>query len=164
MSLEDKKKRFDELDNKRYLTEEEIIEKDNLKADLGIITESGNDYIENPENIITNLKAMEIKPKRKRTLYEVLREKFKEKPATYEEIHQLKLDAIRARLQADIAKSKAKKREYKKARIDSILSMVTAKSSETKKKKKSNNKQDDTDDLRELLGNNDSKKFNGLIR
>ena len=47
--------------------------------------------------------------KKKRTLFEVLRAKFVEKPATPEEIRQLKLNAERAELQAKIAEAKKRK-------------------------------------------------------
>ena len=46
---------------------------------------------------------------KKRTLFEVLRSKFAEKPATAEEINQLKLNAERAELQAKIAEAKKRK-------------------------------------------------------
>lgn len=46
--------------------------------------------------------------KKKRTVFEYLKERFGEKPATREEIEQLKLNHERAKLKAEIAEQKQK--------------------------------------------------------
>ena len=50
---------------------------------------------------------------KKRTLYEILKEKLGKKPATREEIEQLKLEAEKESLKAEIAKCKKIQKESK---------------------------------------------------
>lgn len=59
--------------------------------------------------------------KKKRSIIEVLIDKLKTKPATREEIEQLKLEAEKLRLQADMAKSKEIIRKSKENKLDSMF-------------------------------------------
>ena len=68
------------------------------------------------EKHLTSLQNTKTKPEQKRekrTILQVILERLKEKPATEEEIKQLKLEAEKYKLKADIAKSKA---EIKKSK------------------------------------------------
>lgn len=50
---------------------------------------------------------------KKRSIFEAIINRFKQKPVTPEEIEQLRMEAIKFRLKADIAKSKATIRNSK---------------------------------------------------
>ena len=88
--------------------------------------------------------------KRKRTLFEVIKNKIIEKPATKEEIEQLKLNKERAGLKADIATLKRKA----KAAKPNPLSLFVA--------DKQTNRADG-DDLRKAVGTNNKNKYKDLI-
>ena len=89
-----------------------------------------------------------IEEKKKRTLYEIIKDKIKEKPATPEEIEQLKLDKERAGLKADIATLKRKA----KAAKPNPLSLFVA-----------DKQNDNGDGLRKAAGTNDKSKYKDLI-
>lgn len=126
MNLEDKINRVKELKKERFLSDEEIAEIEKLQEEIELEKNpkpraKPNPYHEEPEEsrqkrTIFEFAADKIREKRglprserkpKKGLGSLVWEKIKGKPVTIEEIEQLKLKAVKARLQADIAKNKA---------------------------------------------------------
>ena len=101
MSIEDKQKRLKELSRpSTILSDQEYEEKERLEEELSMIhQEETKTFKEN--NIDVPEKSIVV-PK-KRSILDIILEKIKKKPATWEEIQQLKLEKQRAVLKKDIA-------------------------------------------------------------
>ena len=113
------------------------------------------------------------KPKRERkSIIEYLIERYKKKPATWDEIHQLKLERVKAFLERDIklAKSQTPSRFAKAAQLLSALSNNQTNTKKKKKGKSSLYEKDtsynigntDPERFKKLLGNNDPNRFDNL--
>jgi len=176
MKIEDKLKRIKELDRVTYPTHEQIEERLKLDEEIEIeLRDNGIklDQYKNQEDEQTQkayydqIKKEEPK-KKKQTIFEkFIKPRLQGKKATWDDIQQLKLEAMKAKLEMHIAEAKARKRQLKTDRLNSILSMVTGgrnESSTKKKKKLDNGSSRDDDDLRDLIGSNDPTKYDKLFK
>ena len=100
--------------------------------------------------------------KHKRTLFEVIKNRIIEKPATLEEIEQLKLNAVRARLKADIAKSKAVAKQSKPNPLSLFIAPASKEPQHKKRHTKRETDQAEDLDLRKAVGTNDKSKYKDL--
>ena len=103
--------------------------------------------------------------RRKRSLYEIIKEKRQGKPATQEEIEQLKLEVQKAQLKQQIAQAKSKT----PSKIDKLRQFATLLNppdtilTKSSKKTKNGKKQKDTfaEKLRNASGSNE-RDYTGL--
>lgn len=168
MNIQEKIKQLERLDKIPYPSDQEIDERIKIKEEIDIMMNENKPEITIQETVQT--KPVELK-KQKRTLYEVIQDyrkrKKEEHKATWDEIQQLKLEAIKERLKKDIAVSKSKQREMKRERMNSILNMVSIKPAENQPKKKprasKTEQTDSSDELRALLGSNEKTKYKDLL-
>lgn len=117
--------RLKQLNNQKYLSDEELEEKMRLEEELEL---NHNDVCTNPQHAhgntswIKNSKITELPTKKaKRSILGIIIEHFKEKPVTQEEIDELKKKAVKYRLKADIAKSKGQISEIKSKQFDKLM-------------------------------------------
>lgn len=165
---EEKKKRLMELIEKGNCTDKEIAEINKLEEEI----RSGNNQDE-PKPNQEEIKQLIEKPKRERkSIIQYLIQRYKKKPATWDEIQQLKLERTKAFLERDIklAKSQTPSRF---AKATQLLSALSNNQTNTKKKKKSKSRLYEPDEsynigntdpkrFKKLLGNNDPKRFDNL--
>ena len=99
--------RLRQLNAQKYLSDDEVGEKEQLLDELALLR-SSNRIPSKPQLIKIPHANREHSAVGKAMISGVkgIIEHFKEKPATLEEIQQLKLEAMKHRLKADIAKSK----------------------------------------------------------
>lgn len=187
MNLEKKINKIKELDKITFPTPEQIEERLKLEdevelelRDSGLTLHQFNQQAETNETQLTKEQYYEEfgkklvetpidnpEEKKKMTIYEkYIKPKLGGKPATWDEIQQLKLEAMKARLKTHIAKDKAQQRQFKADRINSIFGMVTGRGTEsnTAKKNKKDKSTKGEDDLRSLLGSSDPTKYDKLLR
>ena len=101
--------------------------------------------------------------RRKRSLYEIIKERRKQQPATDEEIEQLKKELVKAQLNQKIAEAKSKipSKLDKIRRFTSIFGPVEETKTKTKGKKQSPKKDIFAEKLRDAAGTNE-KDYSGL--
>lgn len=98
VSLEDKMSRLRKLSQIQYPSDQDIEDMEILQEEIRLFyKDSELNQVVEPKPIIK---------KQKRSLLEIILNKIKTKPATWDEIQQLKLDKTRAELKRDIAKAK----------------------------------------------------------
>ena len=143
MTPQEKKTRLKQLQKDPYLSDEEIEEIQQLIEELAI-TEN-NEAKPREETTIAENKPTVIKEpkKQRRSLYSILKERLSEKPATIDEIRQLKLDAIRAELKARIAKAKAAKRKARGSTLGSLVAPPTREPRYSEPRRRKNHKEYD---------------------
>ena len=143
MNILDIQNRLRELNREKYPSDEEIEEKERLIEELALQRNGARKPQESSKLVkIPEIKV--IKQKREHTVIgkaissglKAIVEHFKEKPVTMEEIDELKKQAVKFRLKADIAKSKATIRKSKGNPLGNI-------SGTTKSRKPRSSKEDD---------------------
>ena len=142
-------------------TEEEKVEQDSSQT---VQEESGRAKRSIAEFLIDKIRERQGKPVKQRvnkpSVISKIITKLKGKDATWDEIQQLKLNAIRARLKKDIAMSNAKVKELKYQRIDSILGMMGGQEPRKANRRTTRNKaKEPKDDLMDMFGFNDKRKI-----
>ena len=130
MTPQQKQARLKQLQKDPYLSDEEIEEVQRLVEELAII----NNEPDKPEELVRTPKEAKLptKPasvkKERRSLYSILKERFSEKPATFQEIEQLKLNAMRAELKARISKAKASGKQARADKLGQLLGTINGSS------------------------------------
>lgn len=173
MKLNDKLKKIRELDKVMFPTPDQIEERLRLDEevelelrDSGLHLDQFNNQEQSESIFETSKQDQPELKKKKMTIYEkFIKPRLKGKPMTWDEVQQLKLEALGTRLKRHIAEDKAKMRKAKADRLNSIFSMVTGErnSSRTTTKSKKGSKKED-DDLHSLLGSNDPSKYDKLVK
>ena len=152
ISPEEKQSRLKELSNpNNILSDQEYEEKERLEEELNLThAEETNINLGKGHTIIPK--------KKKRTLFEVLYQKLKKKPVTYEELERLRNERTKAYLKRDIAvanyhrKNPGGKSSTKKS--GSTIPKLFPEDKEIKSRPQ---------DLIKMSGDNDPKKYKGLI-
>ena len=148
MSPENKQARLKELSNPdNILSDQEYAERERLKEELNIIQKEEK---EQSEPVQQNQPVK----KTKRSLLDIVLEKIKKKPATWEEIQQLKLERQKAILKRDIAVANHVRRNPggKKKQTKTSLKLFEG-----------NNSKSSPQDFRDMIGKNNKNKYKGLI-
>ena len=119
MKIGEKQERLNYLNRQKALSDDEFEEKLQLEEDLRLLTEK--EQFSNPK-----LEKMSTEPKQEKksigqVLFKFIKEKLKEKPVTPEELQELKMQAVKYRLKADIANSKEKIRDHKSKQFEKLL-------------------------------------------
>ena len=122
MSFEAKEKRLKELTLQRFLSDDEIEEMQQLREELQIIRQESKE----PKKIKVEIK--EQPKKQKRSILDIILQKVREKPITYDELNNLKNKAIKEELKARIEKAKAVQRKAKRDRFKGISSNIDSRS------------------------------------
>ena len=128
--------RLKKLNSIPYKTDQEIEESERLTEELSLtITDMDLKQPLPPKLAVPFVPAPPPVPekRRKRSILEILIEKYREKPATHDEIMQLKLNAQRAELKARIATAKNRTPN----RLQKVLSNLSALNSESSKPRRS---------------------------
>ena len=156
-----------ELIEKGNCTDEEISEINKLEDEI----RSNKSIEDKPNKEIKEEPTQKPKNERK-TILRYLIDKYKKKPATWDEIQQLKLERAKAYLERDIkiAKSQTPSKFQKGLQALSSLSNNQTKSKNKKKNNSSSYETDtsyligntDPDRFKKLLGNNDKDRFKKL--
>ena len=160
MKLEDLQKRLQELKRQKFLSDDEIEEKEQILETIAVMR---NERI-NTKHTKENVEKPQMKQKREHSVIGKMMikgvkaaiEHFKEKPVTLEELQALKLIAMKERYKADIAKSNKIQRDF---RGDIFGSGQSARKSGRK-----SSKGDSMDDVSRILrgsvgGSNNIKMF-----
>ena len=148
MSPENKQARLKELSNPdNILSDQEYAEKERLEEELDILQKEDSEQIKPEEKI--------VEPKRqKKSLLDIVLNKLKKKPATWDEIQQLKLERQKAILKRDISEANYRRKnpsgKKKKEKLDLKLF-------------EGNNSKSSPQDFRNMVGSNDKNKYKGLI-
>ena len=152
-----------ELLQKADCTNEEISEINKLEEDirLGQVNPDGPEEKIKQEQQVKLLEEKTKPKKERKTIIRYLLEKYKKKPATWDEIQQLKLERAKAYLQRDIKLAKAQT-PSKFAKGLKMLSALSNNQGTTKKKKKSKGSSYDKDSSYDM-GNTDPERFNKLL-
>lgn len=171
MNLNEKLNRIKELNRVSFPTPEQIEERLKLDEEVELeLRDSGlhlNQYAKQEKETVEQ--NTEPDKKQKLTIYEkFIKPKLKGKPMTWDEVQQLKLEAMGTRLKRHIAEDKAKMRQAKSDRFNAIFGMVTGKGTETKsttkRTSKSKSSKSNDDDLRALLGSDNPSKYDKLVK
>lgn len=119
MNLLDLQNRLRELNSQKFLSDDETEEKEQILEEIAILRKNQRE----PKKIENKLVKVVLpqKQQREHTVIgkalsnglKAIVEHFKEKPVTLEELQQLKLQSVKYKLKADIAKSKATIRKSK---------------------------------------------------
>ena len=156
MNIEDKQERLKELRKIQFPSDQEVQEIEQLEEELNMIHQEETQVFKETNIDLGTGKGIIIPiKKRKRSLLEIILEKVKSKPATFEEIQQLKLDKQRAELKRDIAKANYDRKNPGGKRKEPKSS---SKSNTIEKEFKSK-----PQDFRDMIGKNDKNKYKGLI-
>ena len=157
MSPEDKQKRLKELSNSREsLSDQEIKEKERLEEELELIHREETEQFKQTNISLGNGKEFIIPIKRqKKSLLEIIINKIKKKPVTFEQIERLKNERTVAYLKRDIAKANY---DRKNPGGKQKQPKPNTKNKEIEESFKSSPK-----DFRNMSGSNDKNKYKGLI-
>lgn len=105
LSIDEKQSRLKELSNPSLaLSDQEYEEKEKLEEELNMIHKEETENIK--ENTIDSDTSEINTPRKKRSLLDIVINKLKKKPITYEEIERLQKERTVAYLKRDIAKAK----------------------------------------------------------
>ena len=121
MSIEQKQERLKQLRREQFPSDQDLEEIMQLEDELNIIHKEETQFTETEVSLGNGkVSIVPLKPKlekrevkKKKTIFQWINEKIKEKPVTQEEIDELKKRVIKWRLKADIEKSKASIRKSK---------------------------------------------------
>jgi hypothetical protein len=118
MSLQDKKRRLNELKANRFLSNEEFEEMERLEQE-----------VQTQDNATEDLGPVEpVQPvKEKRSIVQFIADKIKKKeeqPITIEELQQMKLQVVKERMEADIAESRYIKKKIRKQEAKDTLNAL----------------------------------------
>ena len=121
------KARLRELNSQKYLSDDEVEEKDRLIEELAILRNGARKPEQKPQLVKIDTKTNQNQQREHTVIgkaiskgFKLLAEHFKEKPVTMEEIEELKKQAVKYRLKADVEKSKASIRKSKENRFGSF--------------------------------------------
>ena len=156
MSLESKQSRLKELSNpNNFLSDEEHEEKEKLEEELNMIhQEETREVIPSSPSVGQTTETTELK-KQKKSLLDIVLNKLKKKPATWDEIQQLRLERLKAIYKRDIAVANYhRKNPGGKPRQSKSIS----KNRDIEKEFSSSAK-----DFRTMSGTNNKNKYKGLI-
>ena len=157
MSPEDKQARLKELSNQNIiLSDQEYEEKARLEDELNLLhKEETESFQETNVNLGTGKGFTIPIKKQKKSLLDIIKDKLKKKPITFEEIERLKNERTVAYLKRDIAKAKY---EQKNPGVKQRQSKSSYKNNEIEKEFRSSHK-----DFRNMSGSNDKNKYKDLI-
>ena len=157
MSPEEKQSRLKELSKPNaILSDQEYEEKERLEDELNLIQKEETNTLQQVDVNLGNGKGFTIPVKKqKRRLIDIILNKIKKKPVTFEQIERLKNERIVAYLKRDIAKAKYEQRNPGgKPRP----SKSSSKNNEIEKEFRSSPR-----DFRNMSGSNDKNKYKDLI-
>ena len=157
MSPEDKQSRLKELSNPNVvLSDQEYEEKERLEDELNIIQKEETNTLQQVDVNLGNGKGFTIPVKKqKRRLIDIVLNKLKKKPITFEQIEKLKNERTVAYLKRDIAKANY---ERKNPGGKPRPSKSSSKNNEIEKEFRSSPR-----DFRSMSGSNDKNKYKDLI-
>lgn len=156
MSIDDKQARLKELSKPNIiLSDQEYEEKERLEDELNMIHQEETQTFKETSLDMGQGKGQVIPiKKQKRRLLDIVLDKIKKKPATWDEIQQLKLERLKAIYKRDIAVANYHRRNPGGKPKQS----KTFKNSSIEKEFSSSAK-----DLRDMSGNNNKNKYKDLI-
>lgn len=157
MSIEDKQARLKELSKPNLiLSDQEYEEKERLEDELNMIhQEETRTFKETNVNLGEGKGELIQTKKQKKSILEIILQKIKKKPATWDEIQQLKLERLKAVYKRDIAVANYHRRNPGGKPKQSKSSL---KNKDIEKEFNSSAK-----DFKTMSGNNDKNKYKGLI-
>lgn len=157
MSPEDKQARLKELSNPNViLSDQEWQEKERLKDELNLIHREETEQFTETDINLGNGKGFTIPVKKqKKSLLDIVLQKIKKKPVTFEQIERLKNERTVAYLKRDIAKANY---ERKNPGGKQKQSKSSSKSNAIEKEFRSSPR-----DFRDMSGTNNKNKYKDLI-
>jgi len=114
----------------------------------------------------TEIIKQAIQKTRKKSILEIIIQKYKDrhKPATWDEVQQLKLERLKATLKRDIAKANSEAKTYKGGFFGGNKNKTShSKEPKTKTKIFSSGPVEADGGLRKMIGTNDKNKYKDLI-
>ena len=156
MTPEEKQEKLKELSRPdAVLSDQEYEEKARLEEELKIIHQEETQTFKETNINLGSGKVFTVPTKKKRSLLDLVLQKIKKKPVTFEEIERLKNERTVAYLKRDIAKAKYEQRNPGgKPRPSKSYS----KNNEIEKEFRSSPR-----DFRSMSGSNDKNKYKDLI-
>lgn len=106
--------------------------------------------------------------RKKKSLFDIVKEHVQSKPATQKDIDQLKLDREKAILKKDIAKANAERKNLKGSALNTLFGSnekpTRTRKTKKQKKQRATRRSQSSDDggLSKMIGNNNSNKYKGL--
>ena len=157
MSIETKQERLKELSKPNLiLSDQEYEEKERLEEELNMIHQEETQTFKETNIDLGDGKASLIPIKKKRSLLDIVLEKIKKKPATWDEIQQLKLERQKAILKRDIALANYHRKNPGEKRNKSRVFSTTNKNIEREFNSTAK-------DFRDMSGSNNKNKYKALI-
>ena len=157
MTPEDKQSRLKELSKPgMILSDQEYEEKERLEEELNILHQEETESFKETNVNLGNGKIISLpEKKKKRSLLSIVLQKIKKKPATWDEIQQLKLEKQKAVLKRDISVANYQR---KNPGGKPKQSKISSKNNEIEKEFRSS-----SSDFRDMSGTNNKNKYKGLI-
>ena len=157
MSIESKQQRLKELSKPNLiLSDQEYEEKERLEDELNMIHAEETQTFKETNIPLGEGKVNIVPIKKKRSLLDIVLQKIKKKPATWDEIQQLKLERTKAILKRDISEANYRRKnpggKQKKKVFSSTNRDVEKEFNSTAK------------DFRDMSGSNNKDKYKGLIK
>ena len=157
MSPEEKQERLKELSKpNNILSDQEIEEKEKLEEELRLIHQEETEHFTETNIKLGKGKDVTIPSKKqKKSLFDIIRNKLKKTPATWEEIQQLRLEKEKAVLKKDIAKANYERKHPEGKQRQSKTN--------TKNKQIEESFRSSPKDFKLMSGNNNKDKYKDLI-
>ena len=157
LSIESKQARLKELSNPNLiLSDQEYEEKERLEDELNMIHAEETQTFKQTNIPLGEGKINIIPIKKKRSLLDIVLQKIKKKPATWDEIQQLKLERTKAILKRDISEANYRRKnpggKQKKSKTFSTTNRDIEREFNSTAK-----------DFKDMSGSNNKDKYKGLI-